>query len=837
MLKQLTTDDGLSEMQCFDIFQDSQGYIWIGTSTGANKYDGKDVVKFDRSNGLLSDHIYSFHEDSQQRIWVSNLNGEPIYIKDNIVHNRLTDPKLEKLKGNSYFIGWLEDKFNRIWFAHEEGYINIFDQDTIFRIEVWENLDIKKRMLHGMFLYNNEIILASTSNIKSIDPKSFETNWTAPIKTINSFLRKILLKDKLYLFNLFEAFVFDLTTKEFKSIKRLDGNPPIYDCRALQGEIFISTEQGISIVRDTIIEDYFLHPTIDSISITAIHEDMQGDIWFATRENGVFHYYNNDIQKSKYSKYCDINFMEKFSEDSLFIAQEDWTINLIVNDKLKWNKSLLKRGENKFNNVFLKDDELWITDKFKLHIDVGGEYRTFETYSREIYYDDVSRKYYWIGRNGFSIIDGIDKIFKYKDMHDLITADVDLYVFHKINNPYVFEVDEKQRFWVGSEEGLFCIRDKEIEKIDNPELNGSITDFKIKDGHLIGVNYGNGLFDFNINSRQITMLTREDGLPTNHFNLLDMYENNIWVSHATGICLLENDGNGIKLIKNFSREHGIPKGKITLLEIIDDVCHFVVNGNAYSIKPTQIVNDTIEVLMDTSAITYYTNESQTVTFDCINFTFADKIHYQYRLLPLDSVWKVTNGEEIDLEYIPSGEYQLEVRADHPLKLTNPIKRKPIHVQDRWYQESYFRWSLVFLGGFIIFFLIRIKAISFNIANFKHWIGEKIQKYIVKEQSNSFNIKDIHGVVHLLKINDVRFIKSSGNYLEFHTGEKKYVSRMTMSNAVNKFKLWTDIQRVHRSYMVNFKKIEAIDHKVLKVGNVDIPFTETYKDVIERKLEL
>ena len=87
ILKQLTTEEGLSEIKCFDVFQDSKGYIWIGTSAGANKYDGRDVMIFDRSNGLLSDHIYSFHEDSQQRVWVNNMNGEPIYIKDNIIES------------------------------------------------------------------------------------------------------------------------------------------------------------------------------------------------------------------------------------------------------------------------------------------------------------------------------------------------------------------------------------------------------------------------------------------------------------------------------------------------------------------------------------------------------------------------------------------------------------------------------------------------------------------------------------------------------------------------------------------------------------------------------
>ena len=33
-------NDGLSENKVYDLFQGSEGYMWIGASNGLNKYDG-----------------------------------------------------------------------------------------------------------------------------------------------------------------------------------------------------------------------------------------------------------------------------------------------------------------------------------------------------------------------------------------------------------------------------------------------------------------------------------------------------------------------------------------------------------------------------------------------------------------------------------------------------------------------------------------------------------------------------------------------------------------------------------------------------------------------------
>ena len=50
--KQISTNDGLSHADAINIIQDSDSFLWIGTNSGLNKYDGYTIEKhkWDPSN-------------------------------------------------------------------------------------------------------------------------------------------------------------------------------------------------------------------------------------------------------------------------------------------------------------------------------------------------------------------------------------------------------------------------------------------------------------------------------------------------------------------------------------------------------------------------------------------------------------------------------------------------------------------------------------------------------------------------------------------------------------------------------------------------------------------
>ena len=75
----LTMRDGLSMSTINSILQDSQGYIWLATEAGLNRYDGYSVRQFRRErgneHGLASDYIWSIAEDAQGDLWLATDGG------------------------------------------------------------------------------------------------------------------------------------------------------------------------------------------------------------------------------------------------------------------------------------------------------------------------------------------------------------------------------------------------------------------------------------------------------------------------------------------------------------------------------------------------------------------------------------------------------------------------------------------------------------------------------------------------------------------------------------------------------------------------------------------
>ena len=77
--KNITIEDGLSQSTIKTIYQDSKGYIWIGTEDGLNRYNGYEFkqYKYDEynKNSISHNYIFDITEDKNGHIWVSTTNG------------------------------------------------------------------------------------------------------------------------------------------------------------------------------------------------------------------------------------------------------------------------------------------------------------------------------------------------------------------------------------------------------------------------------------------------------------------------------------------------------------------------------------------------------------------------------------------------------------------------------------------------------------------------------------------------------------------------------------------------------------------------------------------
>src|ERR1044071_3356757 len=81
----LTIKDGLSQSQPFSLFQDSYGYLWIGTQDGLNRFDGNSfkVYKNDPfdSTTLTHNWVWTVQEDDHGDLWVGTFQGLCKYLR------------------------------------------------------------------------------------------------------------------------------------------------------------------------------------------------------------------------------------------------------------------------------------------------------------------------------------------------------------------------------------------------------------------------------------------------------------------------------------------------------------------------------------------------------------------------------------------------------------------------------------------------------------------------------------------------------------------------------------------------------------------------------------
>lgn len=89
----------------------------------------------------------------------------------------------------------------------------------------------------------------------------------------------------------------------------------------------------------------------------------------------------------------------------------------------------------------------------------------------------------------------------------------------------------------------------------------------------------------------------------------------------------------------------------------------------------------------------------------------------------------------------------------------------------------------------------------------------------------------------VRIHDIEWIKSDGNYLEMYChNEKKYLIRSTFHEFFDNIS--TDIfLQVHKSYAVNLEYIDSVRAKEIVVNKKLVPIGKTYQDVIRKRLNI
>ena len=143
IFKHFNENDGLINNKVTSLLCDREGYVWIGTQAGLQRYDGTRFQNFitniKDTQALQSDWISAIYEDSKNRFWIGNTIGG-VYLLDRnsrkFYNYNLKNNQIPKIDGVWQIT---EDKDGAIWVAAHEGYFKLDDKKNVFEFSKQSN--------------------------------------------------------------------------------------------------------------------------------------------------------------------------------------------------------------------------------------------------------------------------------------------------------------------------------------------------------------------------------------------------------------------------------------------------------------------------------------------------------------------------------------------------------------------------------------------------------------------------------------------------------------------------------------------------------------------------
>jgi signal transduction histidine kinase/ligand-binding sensor domain-containing protein/CheY-like chemotaxis protein len=155
----LTMRDGLSQSTVMSVLQDSQGYLWLGTESGLDRYDGYSIREYRRergnAHGLANDYIWSIVEDRNTDLWLATWGGgvarwdrksdrferfrhdprDPASLSSDLVRMVLIDPSGSLWAATDEGLDVLDPRTHRArHFRHREGDARTLSSDHVFAL-------------------------------------------------------------------------------------------------------------------------------------------------------------------------------------------------------------------------------------------------------------------------------------------------------------------------------------------------------------------------------------------------------------------------------------------------------------------------------------------------------------------------------------------------------------------------------------------------------------------------------------------------------------------------------------------------------------------------------
>lgn len=341
MFRHISAADGLSNNNVRCILKDRKGFIWIGTTSGLNRYDGYSFKTYYVNNSALeSDAIGGMFETEDGDVWVHTPKGYSVVEKDgNITGDYL--PKLRELGldvSDPVLIGQAQD--GEYW-ATDKDYFYLGGKGTSPALTFPLNNKSVRKVSAGE---NIVCLMTGDGQLYSI---SMATGKSETIEIPEEFLQHLRGKDPVvyvdrhdtpWVYSYQNSFLayFDALSRRWEKLD-LHMGPGAKFNRIQQvlntgdGKIWIITNTLGLFIYDPAdkslvhCEHQMLQPhTITSNNIQCVYEDRDGLVWLGYFRDGVSYYSPSSQAFLSFGNYrtTDITTMCQVDDEDVLIGTD-----------------------------------------------------------------------------------------------------------------------------------------------------------------------------------------------------------------------------------------------------------------------------------------------------------------------------------------------------------------------------------------------------------------------------------------------------------------------------------------------------------------------------------
>ncbi len=804
MGKMFNADNQLSSNYAHQVFQDQDGFIWVATRNGLNRYDGYQfhIFKKEENTGMSSNYINCITQDKKGTIYIGN-----VYTVQRYDGARFHDFDLKGSDGQSvrtYITRIVETKSGNLLVCTSGFGIMKLDlsNDTGSRMEnIPDNLNYVRDLLEDD--KGRLWIVSENDGLTLIDGKKHSTFFNDNV--LKSRLSEIKQDKEGHIYLAVQGkgiYCYDEKQHNFAFEEKTSGLPVTTFCITNSGHMLLGCD-GCGIMRynpkthqiennpfysrdinltktkvKSIIEDrhgniwfcmfykgLFMQPrakmafgyagyrlgdqnTIGTNCVTSTLIDKSGHIWVGTDKDGLYLLDKNNIATKHYENVpSTILCLAEDVKGHIWIGSYGDGCGWLDVQTGVWHQSELGLGQgcSVFDLATAKNGDVWIATMGEGLININvlnGKQTTFRMENGS----DTHRNRNSIPNNYLS------KIFLTPDEKKLfIASSVGL---------CCYDIDKKS--WISTFNGSNC-----------PNYGTFSRDVYVDNKQRIWIGTNDGLYCYQLDKKTDSYYTISDGLPSNGIaSITADLLGNLWIGTDKGLCCYNPEKNSFI---NYYVDNGLQSNEFsdgTVSMDADGSIFFGGTGglswfNPSELKPqmwkatvklTGLIVGHNPVAPGTKSGIYTITDSDVINSKHFDLSFADNsFTIQLSTLTYDNPEHITyyysiNGEEwtrlqrgineITFSHLSPGSYHFRVKASNNQQETD-IREFTLRIHSPWY-ASFWAWLIYLtLIGLAIYMLVRYRQR-------KEQDHLRLQEHIHAEQMADAKLKFFMNISHEIR---------------------------------------------------------------------------------------